>query len=405
MVHQAISRIKLNRKLIPIATISSAFLFTLLTNSSHAEAFNASDGMVNNNPYAHSGKAQVDHNQGNMFSVWLQIGRGILKGYEWITNLDLHQLSIDLFVGIYQFLTNNILATPMFIFTNEAVKSQIMTFSGASMFLVTILYMYQSIKRIIKQKKSDSNEPNFRIGDWKILKRYFMALGISGSIPFLFEKGFTVINKLISMLSQIGASNMRGFNLFDQIPHVHGLAFLDTLLFLLFDGVLLGLLIPICLQAGRRWFNLMCLTGIAPLSMTAWIFDDTRDYFDMWWNNVKKLAQSQLVVAFYICIMGLFIFGTTITGGSVFPSLLMIIGGMYSLIDPPSFVRNKMSKFDNIDDDGLSMWGKVKGMYDTVTLKNLTTMKFLKKKQANKVNQIKSLRKQHGQRYVKPFIK
>jgi hypothetical protein len=400
MVHQAISRIKLNKKLIPIATVSSTLLLSLFTNT--ADAFNAQDGMIKNNPYAHSG---TPNNQGNMFSIWITIGRGILKGFDWITHLNLHQLSHDLFIGIYQFLTNNVLATPIFIFNNPAVQSQIATFSGSSMFIVTILYMYQAIKRMIKQKKGQSDEPKFRIGDWKILKRYFIAMGASGAIPFLFSTGFKVINVLIKLLSGIGVNNMKDFNLFDSISLTSGgLLGLDTLLFLLFDGVLIGLLIPICLQVGRRWFNLMCLTGIAPLSLSAWIFDDTKDYFDMWWRSVKKLAQSQLVIAFYICVMGLFIFGTTVSGASVFPSLLLIIGGMFSLIDPPTFVRNKMNHFDNIDDDGLSMWSKAKGLYDTVTLRNLTTTKFLMKRKADKLKQIKALQKKHGLRYVKHLL-
>jgi hypothetical protein len=77
---------------------------------------------------------------------------------------------------------------------------------------------------------------------------------------------------------------------------------------------------------------------------------------------------------------------------------------MFSLIDPPTFVRNKMNHFDNIDDDGLSMWSKAKGLYDTVTLRNLTTTKFLMKRKADKLKQIKALQKKHGLRYVKHLL-
>jgi hypothetical protein len=85
--------------------------------------------------------------------------------------------------------------------------------------------------------------------------------------------------------------------------------------------------------------------------MAAWVFDEHRHYFYLWWRNIKKLAQSQLVVAFFITMMGLFIFGTsTITNGNLFPMVLMIFGGLYSMINPPSFVICRMDNGETIEE-------------------------------------------------------
>jgi hypothetical protein len=371
--------------------VSSGFLLSLI----HADSAFALNGDLSD-VNIHKNGNNEHNNILSFFDIWRKIGHGIMVAFDWVIHLNtrVNEFTVHLFGWVYQFLVNTILCTPLFIFNNAAVFSEVAVFSGVSVFLVTLLSMIEGIKKMIKQRKVGFSRPQDHKKTWK---RYFVATAISGSAPFLFATGFKVINQLIKLLSSVGVDKITSFNLFSNL-HIPGLGILDTLLMLLFDIVVIGLLIPISLQAGRRFWNLMCLTSLTPLSMAAWVFDEHRHYFYLWWRNIKKLAQSQLVVAFFITMMGLFIFGTsTITNGNLFPMVLMIFGGLYSMINPPSFVKSRMDNGETIEEVGEDVVRKTKGLIDTLTLKNVRTFQFLKNRQKNK----SVLRQKYGRRYIK----
>jgi hypothetical protein len=213
-----------------------------------------------------------------------------------------------------------------------------------------------------------------------ILKRYFLVAGVSGFLPFAFETGFDYLNKLSDAISKIGGIN--GGNVNGMLSG-SSLGLFDTLVVCLFDVTAIALLIPICLQAGRRWWDLLCLAAISPLALSAWVFDRHQHYFNLWWSRVKALSMVQIVYSVFILLMGIFIFTTqTIQGGffTLIVKLVLVLGGLWRLSNPPRIVTsmtdNKSDIFDMYDE------GKdtFKTVLDTITFKNFRPVKFIKNK-------------------------
>src|SRR5690606_16057453 len=111
---------------------------------------------------------------------------------------------------------------------------------------------------------------------------------------------------------------------------------IDVLGLFLFDIVLIALLIPILLQNGRRWRDLMCLAAVSPFALASWIFDRHEHFFNQWWSNVKRLSLVQLVYALFILMLGLFIYATRFMSPDAWLiKILIISGGLFGLANPP----------------------------------------------------------------------
>lgn len=332
----------------------------------------------------------------------------IIKGLDWLNNLDgsLPKLTADLLTAIYNFLAKIILQTPLFIFNNPFLKNTSLTFALISITIVTILTVFESFMQMLNKKHTDFKT---------IVKRWAIVAGISGFMPFAFESGFTFINKLSEAISKIG--NVNGGNV-NGFIYGETLSFFDTLIIILFDLTAIGMLIPVCLQAGRRWWDLMCLAAISPLALSAWVFDRHKHYFYAWRRKVKSLSLVQLVYSVFILLMGVFIFATQGIQGGIFTlivKLLIVAGGLVRMSNPPRFVTNQTK-----DPGDIKVKSTFKGMYDTITFKKFKPTEFIKGKMAEAkehklrekygrrhldLDQIeKELRKQHGKRYVKDLL-
>lgn len=275
----------------------------------------------------------------------------IIDGIDWLNNLpgSLPKLTADLFTTIYQFLSEIALETPLIIFDNPYVKNTSLTFSLISIAVVTFMFMYESVMKMLKKKHTDIK---------KILKRYAIVVVVSGFTPFAFKTAFYYLNELSIAISHIGSLN--GGN-FEGVISNKRLGFFDTLILILFDLSTIALLIPVCLQAGRRWWDLFCLAAISPLALSCWAFERHEHYAKTWWNKVKSLSLVQLVYSVFILMLGVFIFGTqSVQGGiyALFIKLLIVAGGLYRLSNPPKFVKTMTGpKSDVLDamDEGKGM--------------------------------------------------
>ena len=262
----------------------------------------------------------------------------ISDGIKWINNSfeNIEQVSIDFLSFIYETLSKIVLTTPTMIFNNSYIQNTTLTFSVISISLVTILTIFESIMQVTRQKHTKFPE---------IIKRYFTAVTLTGFAPFLFEKGFTLINKLTVAITKIGGEFANNNTLLgDKV-----LSTLDIGIMLGFDIVLFAMLFPILLQNGRRWWDLMCLAAVSPLAGTAYVFDRHRHYFNTWWKSVKHLSLIQLVYAVFIMFMGVFIFATqNMTGWSLILKLAIVAGGMWRMLNPPKIV-NVLTSGDSKD--------------------------------------------------------
>jgi hypothetical protein len=212
-----------------------------------------------------------------------------------------------------------------------------------------------------------------------ILKRWFFAVCITGFMPFAFEHGFHFLNQLSHAITQIGINGGDA----NGMTYHKKLGFFNTLMIILFDLTSISLLIPVCLQAGKRWYDLMCLAAISPLAMSCWVFDRHRHYFNMWWGKVKSLSLVQIVYAVFLLFMGILIFGLgAIKGGifTLFIRLLLTFGGLMRLANPPSFVTRMTGDKSDLIDSYDNTKNTLKNIRDTLTLRNLRPAQFIKDK-------------------------
>lgn len=361
-------------------------------------------GNVGNSPFADSGTPDgmgFGDNFGEAMDLWIKVGGSINSVLEWINNLqyNITHLSVDLLAWIYKTLSMLILHTPVLLFNNDWFKDNIFTFTAISVAMFTIGFLFQTIKKTVSAKEFgkliDKNIQYQETSD--IIKRYSLAVVGIGFAPFLFKKGFGILNSVAKFITSLGYHEVKANEFADMTKAGWG----DTVALLGFDIVLIGTLIPLFLQNGRRWFDLICLGAMTPFALSAWVLKDTRHYTTMWWDSIKKIGMVQIVYSTFLAIMGIFMLGTRglNTGFGLIFKLAVMAGALWRMQNPPKFM-NRMMDTEKVSYK--DMYSEVK---DVATLGNISKYKpvnfaknlVLKGINTGKVNEAK---KEMGQRYV-----
>jgi hypothetical protein len=301
----------------------------------------------------------------------------IIDGINWFSNMpySVPKLTVSLFTEIYHLLSKITLTTPLYIFNNPYLKNTSLTFALISISIVTILTVFESLMQMIQQKHTPFKD---------IVKRWAIVSSGTGFIPFAFEGAFTFINKLSAGIMNIGKSAVIDSKF---LTTQTDLGFFDFIIIGLFDLTAIALLIPVLLQNGRRFWDLLVLCTISPLALTSWIFDRHRHYFYAWWRSVKSLSIIQLVYAVFLLLMGTFLFGTRFIEGSfigLLTKVLITCGALHSMAHPPRFVT---ALADGNGDDVRDMYRGYKNTFSTVK-NTLTFNKF--KLAKNLIEKLKS---------------
>ena len=310
-----------------------------------------------------NGFTEIDNNS-NLTEVWFEIGKKILSFFKFIIYIfeNLTELSIILLNKIYEFLMLIALQTPLFIFNFSVLENATLTFSSISVATVIIFTMINGFKRKFKKQHTSLT---------KISRRWALAVIGSGIAPYAFYQSFSFLNKISQAIANIGSNEI-------SVSEINGYVAdaVHSSVLMLFDLILLALIIPLMLQNFRRWFDIMCLSSITPLALSAWVFDEHKHYFNSWWNNLKRLSMVQIIYAVFICAMGLFIFGTknVANGWGVFFKLGIIIGGLYRMTNPPNIVKSKLDNGEDILETGKQMKNSYKNVMDTVTLRKFNPL-------------------------------
>ncbi|KON87362.1 hypothetical protein AF332_11360 [Sporosarcina globispora] len=334
-------------------------------------------------------------------TTWFGIGeivKNMLAAIEWLKDIKQHiyDFSIDIFSFVFEMLMLVGLQTPSFLFNNSYTVNTTMTFSMISISIVILLTIYESIMQMLNKV---SKQRYTKFSD--IIKRFPIAVGITGFTPFLFQQGFRLINKLTRGITSLGGNLFKENNL-NQVISLSGI---DVLGMILFDVVALGLLIPILLQGGRRWFDLFALCTAAPLALTAWIFDRHRHLHAQWWSNVKRLSIIQLVIATFIVLMGIFLYGARFISAEMWAyKVLVILGALFRIANPPNFVKS----YTRGEEDVVGMFDTYKktfaGVYNTISLNNFKPLNFYRSQKAVNIQRT-ALRAKHGKRFVDNLLK
>lgn len=304
----------------------------------------------------------------------------------------LYNLSMDLFAWVFKVLLLFLQTPP--IFNVQYINQTTSSFSVISIGIVMLLTVYESLVQML-HKVSKKTYTKFT----DVLKRLPVAIAAAGVTPFLFQEGFKIINKLTRGISYLGGSFLKN----NQMNGMINLSSIDILGMFLLDAVLIGVLIPVLLQNVRRWWDLFCLSAVSPLAFTAWIFDRHRHLFHQWWYSIKKMSLVQLVYATFMVLMSVFIYGTRYVSGDFgLIRLLIIIGALYRISNPPNLVRAYVKgDTDDVEDRGKAYLAEYKKILNNILLRNFPGVPLLKKKREEQKAQIQKLRKKYNQRYIK----
>ncbi|MGG4438350.1 hypothetical protein AAXE64_27745 [Priestia megaterium] len=374
MVCKAILK-KMKKPLVPFAAVTTLSLFTTMK-SAEASTWGTllERGSVKDSPF---NKQSIVERGGSIqefqsfFDKLEKVIDWLVSAGMWVNNLpeNVAKMSVDLLANLYQLLLY-VLETPLFIFQNSYIKDASLMFSITSILVVSFLSMIQGVKRMFQKKHTDMGT---------IGRRYAGAVTVSGVAPFAFEQAFTFINMVTRAITKIGGLDVK-LGATTNIS-AHTFTAFNTFALLAFDLVIIALMIPIIMQSGRRFFDLMVLSAITPLALSAWVFDDYRYLFDKWWESVKTLGFSPLVYAVFIALMGIFIFGTKniLTPGGMFLKSIIVIGGLARMANPPNFVKKHVDQGPNMEDSMVNTFNVFRDAYNTLTLKKLRTRRLVGK--------------------------
>jgi hypothetical protein len=276
----------------------------------------------------------------------------ILEIRSWFDHIGQHifDFTIELFGWGYEFLAGFVMMTPTILFTGDWFTKSSILFGVIAVFLTMLFSVWEGIKKVIRGGVTNVTGFSlpFRVTDRKtILKKYPIALAVSGFAPFIFEKIFGFVNTLSLKIVDVGRVTLTQANMpIDKAT----IGFWDCVAMLGFDCVLLATMLPLVLKTFVRWFDIMCLGALTPLAMTAYVFDQHNSYYTSWWSAIKKCIYTQLTYVVFVTIMGLLVMGihdNDLTWQGLFVKIGVVVGGLWRLANPPSFVK---ATFDNRDD-------------------------------------------------------
>lgn len=355
--------------IVPFAAISS-FTLSSIINVAHASTERK---FFQKNIDTYKSDTSFIDEMKNISQGFSEIGNKLNGLNEWIKTLPqtIEQFSMDLISNIFTLVGNLILKTPLWIFDNQWFNNNTYLFSMVSIGLVTVLTTIEGIKRILNKKHIDIKT---------IMKRWFWVAGLNTIIPFLFISTFRILNTISDKIINLNGNIINSTAQNTTTPF-------DLFVMVVFSLVLVGITIPTLMTNARRFFDLITLGITAPLALTAFIFDPYKHLFTQWWSNVKHLSMVQVIYAFYIMIIGLFIYGIPTpndTMGVIF-KFLLVIGGFMRLMNPPQFMSRLLDNGGSIGNE----FANVKNVKNNITSKFTDTMRIIK----SPMNAIKILSK------------
>jgi len=260
------------------------------------------------------------------------------------------QISIDFMTWSYDAIASVVLHTPLFLFDSNWFKDNIIMFTGLSLAMSIVLVIYEGFQRMFGHLFKNKSPNSFKSSPTdmgRILKRIPLVVLGSALAPVGFYYGFKTINWLTDTIINAGKSQMA--------KGISGLQFdtttwVEMLIFIGFDIALIAMMIPVFLQNFRRWFDLMALGVMTPIVLSCWVFQAHERHFYAWWEHIKKCSATQLTYAVFLLIIGSLMFGTKMPESpmEIIMKIGVIIGGLWRMNNPPSFVRKHIDSGDDI---------------------------------------------------------
>ncbi|OPH61741.1 hypothetical protein BC351_00425 [Paenibacillus ferrarius] len=268
------------------------------------------------------------------------------------------------FKSVYQFVCDVVLMTPDWLFEGSWFSDAIIKFTTVNVSLVTILTMIQGIKCIFNRKHTSMKN---------ILKRFPIALSVSAATPLLFTQGIKWLNKLTHFITGLAGGEIASKDVVSIFSTSIMFDFLNVLLMIIFLILVIVQFFPLITFHGRRWFNILIQGIVTPFSMSCYVFDDTRHYFDTWLVSLKDTCKKQLIYAVFVSLLGIVLFATPnpTTATGVISKMILAIGGIHTLAHPPSVLTQlagtdrgsgMLESVKDMNSKRIAVWNKAKKM-------------------------------------------
>lgn len=120
-------------------------------------------------------------------------------------------------------------------------------------------------------------------------------------------------------------------------------------------------------KVGVRWFDLLMNMVTSPFAWASYITNGTAKHLANWMSGTGKLILINVVYAFYVTVISTLVMapGPVTTFSGWVARMLLLVGGLYRLAHPPSWIQN-------MDSQG-TLVPILKKVFNVVTLRKLRT--------------------------------
>jgi hypothetical protein len=280
--------------------------------------------------------------------------------------------SVKFLAWLYEIVADFMLGVPSELFTTNWFTNASMVFSGIGVLFTILLGSYEGFRQVIF---STSRKQSSTFNDlFTLIRRLPFAVVGAGLAPKAFEWAFKGLDWVTSSIIQVGKDQVMAA--VNNHPIITGFGWMDMVAIILFDLAFVRQMYPLFMDMAGRYFKLLSLGALSPLAISCWIFDEHRGWFDAWLDSIKRIMFMFLYWAIFLTVMGVLIVGIggTTTFKGLFIRLLIIIGCVQTMLNPPSI----MKRYINGETDFYDMVKETKDLVTLKTLRNKKEVKFMK---------------------------
>lgn len=154
-------------------------------------------------------------------------------------------------------------------------------------------------------------------------------------------------NLAVEMILLLGESYFTGSNdvgsVLKDFSKSGGVNFIASVLFLI---AFFYFIVQAMFKVGIRWFDLLMNVVASPFAWASYITNGTASHLASWFGKTGKLILINLVYAFYVIVISVLVIapGAIESFGGWVGRMLLMIGGLYRLANPPAWIEAMDSK-------------------------------------------------------------
>lgn len=241
-----------------------------------------------------------------------------------------------------------ILFTPFEFFKSATAISVLLKVGALSGGIVTILTMFEGIKRSISMQYTPMSQ---------ILVRYPIALVVSAMAPFIFYYAGMFTNELVKLMGLITNGSLDGYDHYSSVLQGMGERVMETIVIFVFIIVLIYYMFRVLLYHANRWFGLLFNMVTTPLAMTAYMFKPHEGITRGWVQDTIGKFMVVVVHSFFLGLIGIILYAPTTqlvtdtmgTFSYAIVKLLFSIGGLQMMLNPPKWIRGGFDSGDSFN--------------------------------------------------------